>query len=138
MAGSTSAAALRGLRELVGSLDPELALTESVLAAKFEDSLDDPRRWTVMLGAFAAVGMALAARGIFGLMSYVVRQRRRDIGVRLALVRRLNTMLFGVSPTDLGTISAVAALLLGVALFACWLPGHRAGKIRPLEAISAE
>jgi predicted permease len=166
-----AAAALRGLRELVGSLDPELALTESVLAAKFEDSLDDPRRWTVMLGAFAAVGMALAALGIFGLMSYVVRQRRREIGVRLALgaepaavtrlivargvrhaaigsaiglavtlvlVRRLNTMLFGVSPTDLGTISAVAALLLGVALFACWLPGHRAGKIRPLEAISAE
>jgi len=166
-----AAAAQRGLRELVRSLDPELPLTESVLAAKFDDSLDDPRRWTVMLGAFAAVGMALAALGIFGLMSYVVRQRRREIGVRLALgaepaavtrlivargvrhaavgsaiglvvtlvlVGRLNTMLFGVSPTDLGTIGAVAALLLGVALFACWLPGHRAGKIRPIEAISAE
>ena len=168
-AGAT--AALRGLTGLVRSLDPELPLGESVLAAKFDDSLDDPRRWTVMLGAFAAVGMALAALGIFGLMSYVVRQRRREIGVRLALgaepaavtrlivargvrhaavgsaiglvltlalVRRLNTMLFGVSPTDLGTITAVAALLLGVALLACWLPGHRAGKIRPLEAISAE
>jgi ABC-type lipoprotein release transport system permease subunit len=58
--------------------------------------------------------------------------------VTLALVGRLNTMLFGVSPTDLGTIAAVAALLLGVALFASWLPGHRAGKIRPIEAISAE
>jgi predicted permease len=166
-----AAAAQRGLRELVRSLDPELPLTESVLAAKFDDSLDDPRRWTVMLGAFAAVGMALAALGIFGLMSYVVRQRRREIGVRLALgaepaavtrlivargvrhaavgsaiglvvtlvlVGRLNTMLFGVSPTDLGTIGSVAALLLGVALAACWLPGHRAGKIRPIEAISAE
>jgi hypothetical protein len=164
-------AAQRGLSGLVRSLDPELPLTESVLAAKFDDSLDDPRRWTVMLGAFAAVGMALAALGIFGLMSYVVRQRRREIGVRLALgaepaavtrlivargvrhaaigsaiglvvtlalVGRLNTMLFGVSPTDLGTIAAVAALLLGVALFASWLPGHRAGKIRPIEAISAE
>jgi ABC-type lipoprotein release transport system permease subunit len=41
-------------------------------------------------------------------------------------------MLFGVSPT------AVAALLLLVALVACWLPGHRAGRIRPLEAISSE
>jgi hypothetical protein len=166
-----TAAALRGLSELVRSLDPELPFTESVLAAKFDDSLDDPRRWTVMLSAFAAVGLALAALGIFGLMSYVVRQRRREIGVRLALgaepaavtrlivsrgvrhaavgsaiglvvtlvlVGRLNTMLFGVSPTDLGTITAVAALLLGVALFASWLPGHRAGKIRPIEAISAE
>ena len=166
-----AASALRGMRELVRSLDAELPLVESTLAEKFDDSLNDPRRWTVMLGAFAAVGMALAAMGVFGLMSYVVRQRRREIGVRLALgaepaavtrlivargirhaavgsaiglvvtlalVRRLNTMLFGVSPTDLGTIGSVAGLLLSVALFACWLPGRRAGKIRPLEAISVE
>jgi putative ABC transport system permease protein len=58
--------------------------------------------------------------------------------VTLALVRRLSTMLFEVSPTDLGTIVTVAALLLGIALISCWLPGHRAGKIRPLEAISTE
>jgi ABC-type antimicrobial peptide transport system permease subunit len=101
----------------------------------------------------------------------VVRQRRREIGVRLALgaqpgevtrfivtrglryallgsgaglivtlalVRRLDTLLFGVSPTDLRTIAAVAALLLLVALVACWVPGHRAGRIRPLEAIGSE
>ena len=166
-----AASALRGMRDLVRSLDAELPLVESTLAEKFDDSLNDPRRWTVMLGAFAAVGMALAALGVFGLMSYVVRQRRREIGVRLALgaepsavtrlivargirhaavgsaiglvvtlalVRRVNTMLFGVSPTDLGTIGSMAGLLLVVALFACWLPGRRAGKIRPLEAISAE
>ena len=66
------------LSELVRSLDSELPLTESVLAAKFDDSLDDPRRWTVMLGAFAAVGMASRRWGSSG-MSYVVRQRRREI-----------------------------------------------------------
>ena len=169
--GAGATAALREMRELVRSLDPELPLTESILAAKLDDSLDDPRRWTVMLGAFATVGLALAALGIFGLMSYVVRQRRREIGVRLALgaepaavtrliiargvrhaavgsaiglvvtlalIRRLGTMLFGVSPTDLTTIAAVAALLLSVALFACWLPGRRAARIRPIEAISSE
>jgi predicted permease len=166
-----TAAALRALRENVHALDPELPLVESTIAERFDDSLADPRRWTVVLAAFAGVGVALAALGIFGLMSYVVRQRRREIGVRLALgaqpgtvtrliiargvryavvgsgvglvvtlllVRRLETLLFGVSPTDVRTITGVAALLLAVALVACWLPGRRAGRISPVEAISTE
>ena len=58
--------------------------------------------------------------------------------VTLALVRRMATMLFGVSPTDMLTIAAVATLLLIVAVLACWLPGRRAARIRPLEAISTE
>ena len=168
---SGTAAALRSLREGMRSLDPELPMTESTLAERYDATLADPRRWTVVLGAFAAVGLVLAALGIFGLMSYVVRQRRREIGVRLALgaepkamtrfiiargvryaivgsvlglivtlalVRRMSTLLFGVSPTDVRTIGAVAALLLLVAVAACWLPGYRAGRIRPLEAISTE
>jgi predicted permease len=168
---SGTAAALRSLRESVRSLDPELPMTESTVAERYDATLADPRRWTLVLGAFAAVGLVLAALGIFGLMSYVVRQRRREIGVRLALgaepkamtrfiiargvryaiagsvvgliitlalVRRMSTLLFAVSPTDARTIGAVAALLLLVAVAACWLPGHRAGRIRPLEAISTE
>jgi putative ABC transport system permease protein len=80
-----SAAAFRALREAVRALDTELPLEESTIVERFDDSLADPKRWTAVLGSFAAVGMALAALGVFGLMSYVVRQRRREIGVRLAL-----------------------------------------------------
>jgi len=168
---ASTPATFRALREAVRALDTELPLQESTIVDRFDDSLTDPRRWTAVLGAFAAVGMALAALGVFGLMSYVVRQRRREIGVRLALgaqpgtvtklivargmryallgsgiglvmtlalTRRLGTLLFGVSPKDAPTIAVTASLLLGVALVACWLPGRRAARILPLEAISTE
>jgi putative ABC transport system permease protein len=165
------AAALRGLRRLVGGLDPALPLADAALSQRFSASLTDPRHWAAVLVGFGVVGTGLAALGVFGLMSYVVRQRRREIGVRLALgarpgtitrliisrgmryavtgsavglvlalllVRRLGTLLYGVAPTDPGTIAGVAVLLLLTALLACWLPGWRAARIRPIEAMSAE
>ena len=135
------------------------------------DSLADPRRWTGVLAAFALAGLGLAALGIFGLISYVVRQRRREIGVRLALgaapaavtrlvvgrgvghavagsaagliitlalVRRLDPLLFGVNPADLRTLALVSGLLLAVAVVACWIPGRRAARIRPVEVMNSE
>jgi putative ABC transport system permease protein len=165
------AAALQALRGEIRGLDPELPLAESSLAARLADSLADPRHWTAVLAAFAGAGMGLAALGIFGLMSFVVRQRRREFGVRLALgappgaimrliisrgmryaivgsvigltltlavVHRLRALLYGVGPTDVGTMAAVVVLLLLTALLACWLPGRRAAGIRPLEAMRVE
>jgi putative ABC transport system permease protein len=73
------------LRTKVAALDPELPFAGSLLRDALEASLADPRRWTAVLSAFAAVALLLAGLGIFGLMSYVVRQRRREIGVRIAL-----------------------------------------------------
>ena len=80
-----SAATFRALRSAIASLDPELAPIEVEMTDHLHRALGDPRRWTAVVGAFAAAGVLLAALGIFGLMSYVVRQRRRELGVRLAL-----------------------------------------------------
>jgi len=60
-------------------------VVETTLQERLDASLADPRRWTAVLGAFAGSAALLAALGIFGLMSFVVRQRRREMGVRLAL-----------------------------------------------------
>ena len=157
-------AALRGL-------DPQMPLAALTLQEGLRQALADPGRWTGMLGAFAVVALGLSALGIFGLMSYVVRRQRREIGVRMALgaeprqvaamiVARgmryvavgtaaglvlafveagwLGALLYGVAPRDPGTMLAAIGVLLAAALVACGLPGIRAARIRPLEAISGE
>jgi putative ABC transport system permease protein len=55
-----------------------------------------------------------------------------------ASARAIATMLFGVSPADAMTFAAVTVLLLGVALFACWMPARRAMRVDPLVALRYE
>jgi predicted permease len=56
----------------------------------------------------------------------------------LYLAQFLKGLLFGVEPNDLTTLLGVCALLMGVALAACWLPAQRATRIAPVEALRIE
>jgi putative ABC transport system permease protein len=55
-----------------------------------------------------------------------------------ALTRLMASMLFGVEPTDATTYGAIAALLIAVALLACYLPGRRATKVEPTISLRYE
>lgn len=55
-----------------------------------------------------------------------------------ALTRLMASMLFGVEPTDATTYGGIAALLLGVSLLACYLPGRRATKVEPTVSLRYE
>jgi ABC-type antimicrobial peptide transport system permease subunit len=55
-----------------------------------------------------------------------------------ALTRLMASMSFGVEPTDATTYGAIAALLIGVSLLACYLPGRRATKVEPTISLRYE
>jgi predicted permease len=56
----------------------------------------------------------------------------------LALKRVIGKLLFGVSPSDPTTFLAIAVLMIGIALLACWIPASRATKVNPLSALRSE
>jgi len=107
------------IREIVRRLDPSVPLYD---IRSIEDLLSDsfsPRRFNMyLLGVFAGVALLLAAVGLFGVMAYLVSQRTREIGVRLAL---------GASRVDIfrlvlgrGVTLAIAGAAIGV-MGAYWL-----------------
>jgi putative ABC transport system permease protein len=159
-------------RAQVAAIDPNLPLSEvTTLQAVVARSISQQRFYLTLLTIFAAVALVLAAIGIFGVLSYAVAQRTREIGIRMALgaqgrsvitliVRQamvlviagvalgtaaalflsetMTKMLFDIKPTDPATFATVAGLLIGVALFAAYLPARRATRVDPIVALRTE
>ncbi len=163
---------LNEVRTAVWSVNPNLPLASvRTMADVYRKSVARTSFTLVMLGLAGSMALALGIIGIYGVISYTVSQRQREIGIRLALgaqsgdvvsmvlgqgaklallgvcigvfsafglARLMTSLLFGVTAHDPLTFAAVAALLISVALSACYLPARRAMKVDPTVALRYE
>jgi putative ABC transport system permease protein len=102
-------------RQAVRQLDPQLAITNIRSMEQLLDfSVAQQRFMMLLLAVFGGVALSLAAIGIYGIMSYAVKRRTREIGIRMAL---------GGSPRDVvrlvvGQGMQLAVIGLGVGIIA--------------------
>ncbi|MFN7994296.1 MAG: ABC transporter permease [Bryobacteraceae bacterium] len=160
------------IRQAVGQMNSEQVMYNvQTMDTIISWSLAVRRFSMILLALFASLALILASVGIYGVISYTVGQRTREIGIRIALGagqkdvlhsilsqgakmallgvaigvaaslvlgRLLSTMLYAVSASDPFTFLAVAALLMIVALAACYIPARRAMNVDPINTLRYE
>ena len=114
--GGDPASLIRSVREEILKLDPTLAVFNvDTVGRHVSHAFLVPRVCAILFGAFGVIGLALAAVGLFGVVSYSFRSRTREIGIRVALGARPEAILRLVITEGLSIVAAGLAIGLAMA-----------------------
>lgn len=152
-------------------MNSAIPLEFHTLAQQVNDSMVRERLLAQLSGFFSSLALLPVSIGLYGTVSYLVAQRQREFGIRMALgaepgsILRLimrdvlstvaigllvgvamalaattlpRQLLFGIGTRDTATMIVAVATLSIVALVVAYLPGRRATKINPMEALRHE
>lgn len=108
-------AAMAALREVVRRIDPQLPVMDfRTVEEQVDRSLGTERALASLAGSFSGAALALALVGIYGVMSFVVARRRKEIGIRMALGARPGEAVGLVMRDAMGMIVPGAAVGLAM------------------------
>jgi putative ABC transport system permease protein len=125
------------LRMAVRDLDRGAAVGELLpLAARASAATAQPRFAMAVLAAFAALALVLAAVGLYGMLSYAVARRQRELGVRAALGAGRQELMMMVAREGVGRAAAGIAIGIVAAAFTTGLMRTLLFGVSPLDAVA--
>jgi predicted permease len=117
------------VRSVVADIDPTLAISRiATMEERVAEQLARPRLYSAIMTVFAALALSIAAVGLFGVLSFSVAQRSRELAVRSALGASPRSLLGlvlrqGVAVTSTGVALGLLASLMLVGTLRQWLYG---------------
>jgi putative ABC transport system permease protein len=127
----------------IRAIDPEQPVVDiRTMVQVLDDKLTPQRFSALLLGVFAGVALLLAAVGIYGVLSYIVRGRSREIGIRRALGARTSDVLRlviveGMSPVLVGIAAGTIAALASARVMRTLVFGVSASDPATLAVVGA-
>jgi predicted permease len=160
------------VRRRIQGIDPGLVVYNvRTMTEQINGTLHLERNFATLCALFGALALALCCVGLYGVTSYFVTRRTKEIGIRTALgagrgevvwlflrealmlvgvgtaigiptalicMRLFRSLLFGLTPSDPGSLLIALLMLTGVSAVACLLPARRAARVDPMVVLRYE
>jgi putative ABC transport system permease protein len=129
---------VKNIREQVWAVDHNVALTDEETLTSYLQryTFSQPEFGLKSLGAFAGIGLALAAIGVFSVMGYTVSLQTHEIGIRMALGAQRSTIFRMVIGRGLGLVAAGIAIGLGASLAGTRMLASQLWGVKPTDPLT--